>query len=72
METCNIERCIVYYLKKMLITPLLDSHNTTVPKCYQLSLPEIEFAVMERNVCGIAHAYICRETQLNCSEVGGG
>ena len=29
METCNIERCIVYYLKKMLTTPHLYSHSKT-------------------------------------------
>ena len=32
METCDIERCIVYYLKKMLTTPHLDNYSTTDPK----------------------------------------
>ena len=29
METCNMKGCIVYYLKKLLTTPHLDSHTTT-------------------------------------------
>ena len=32
METCNMKGCIVYYLKKLLTTPHLDSHTTTDPK----------------------------------------
>ena len=32
METCNTEGCIVYYLKKLLTTPHLDSYGTTEPK----------------------------------------
>ena len=28
-EICDIVRVIVYYLKKLLMTPHLDSHNTT-------------------------------------------
>ena len=32
METCNIERCIVYYLKQMLTTPHFYSHSKTDPK----------------------------------------
>ena len=37
METCNIEGCIVYYLKKMLTTPHLYSHSKTDPKPEVLS-----------------------------------
>ena len=29
MEICNIVGGIVYYLKKLLMTPRLDSHSTT-------------------------------------------
>ena len=32
MERCNIEGCIVYYLRKMLTTPHLYSHSKTDPK----------------------------------------
>ena len=31
-ETYNIEGCIIYYLKKMLMTPHIDSYSTTDPK----------------------------------------
>ena len=31
-ETCNIKGCIIYYLKKLLTTPHLDSHTITDPK----------------------------------------
>ena len=49
MEICNIVGGIVYYLKKLLMTPHLDSHNTTdsKPESYQLFKPKIEFHVME-------------------------
>ena len=41
--------CIVYYLKKMFMTPHLDSYSTTDldQKSYRLSKPEKEFHVME-------------------------
>ena len=64
METCDIERCIVYYLKKMLTTPHLYSHSKTDPKPEVLS--EIEFEVMgEMNaVRGITHAHMCRKADI--------
>ena len=36
MKTSNIVGCILYYLKKIMITPHLDSHSTTVPKLEML------------------------------------
>ena len=42
-EIYNIVRVIVYYLKKLLMTPHLDSHNTTAP------ILEILLAVQTRN-----------------------
>ena len=49
METCNMEGCIVYYLKKLLTTPHLDSYCTIDPnwKSYLLSELDIELHVME-------------------------
>ena len=62
METCNIEGCIVYYLKNFLTTPHLDSHSGTDPKLeiYQLSKPEIEFCEMEEMYAAL-HMCTCAE-----------
>ena len=37
LETCNNVRCIIYYLKKLLMTPYLDRHSTTDPKPEMIS-----------------------------------
>ena len=48
-ETCNNVRCIIYYLKKLLMTPHLDRHSTIDQnqKCYPLSKAEIELNMMK-------------------------
>ena len=37
LGTCNNVRCIIYYLKKLLMTPHLDRHSTTDPKPEMIS-----------------------------------
>ena len=80
MEVCSIVGGSEYYLKKLLMTPHLDSHSTTDPK------PEILSAVLTgnriphdgRNVRGIMHVHVCRkddifrQRQLTHSGVGRG
>ena len=55
METCNIEGCIVYFQKIMLMTPHLVSHSISDPnpKSYELSKPEIKFHVMEEKYAAL-------------------
>ena len=63
LGTCNKVRCIIYYLKKLLMTLHLDRHSTTDPK------PEMISAVWtgkriqhnERKICGIEHAHMFRK-----------
>ena len=62
MKKCNIDVCIVYYLKKLLTTPHLDSYGTIDPNSqilsYLLSELEIELDVMkEMYAAFIAHVY---------------
>ena len=54
----NVSDCcvIVYYKKKMLMTPDLESQH----KCYQLSKLGIEFDVMEK-MCSAFHMRTCTE-----------
>ena len=71
MEICNIVVDIVYYLKKLLMTPRLTE------QCYQLSKPEIEFDAMEKCARNYASAHVqkrqlFRQRRLNHSGVGGG
>ena len=58
----NVEGCIIYYLKKLLTTPHLDSYGTIDPNSqilsYLLSELEIELDVMkEMYAAFIAHVY---------------
>ena len=66
MKTCNNVRCIIYYLKKMLMTPHLDRHSATDPK--QESLLAVKTRNRnqcdERNVCGIEHAHMFRKDRI--------
>ena len=49
----NVERVIIYYLQKLLMTPPLDSHNTTEPN------PEMLSAVSTRNrICHHGKIYV--------------
>ena len=64
METCNIERCIVYYLKKWwrLLTFTATAKLTPNRKSYQLSKPEIEFDVIgETYAYAALHMRTCAE-----------
>ena len=47
METCNNVKCIIYYLKYLLMTPHLTGTTQLTPnqKCYLPSKAEIEFNV---------------------------
>ena len=56
LEPCKNVRCIIYYLKKLLMTPNLDRHSTTDPKPEMLR--------DERNVCGIEHAHMFRKNDF--------
>ena len=60
------EGFIVYYLKNCLwILPLtVVAQLSPNQKCYQLSQPEIEVAVVE-NVCGILHVHMCRKDTIS-------
>ena len=76
----TFDRVAVYYLKKKITTPHLESNSTTDPK------PEILSAVYTgkiiicdgRNVHGIAHVHVCRkddifrQRRLSHSEMGKG
>ena len=80
LRKTTFDRGTVYYLKKMFMTPQLDSHSTTDPK------PKILSAVLTgnrisgdgRNARGIMHVWVCRkddifrQRRLNHSGVGGG
>ena len=76
----TFDRVTVYYLKKIFMTPHLDSHNINDPK------PDILSAVYTgnrisrdgRKVLGIVHAHKCRkdgifrQRRINHSGVGEG
>ena len=50
METCKNVRCIIYYLKNLLMTPHLDRHSKADPKPEMLSAVsklKIEFDIMK-------------------------
>ena len=59
--------CIVYYMKKMFMSPHLDSQSTSDPK------PEILWAVLTqkriscdgKNVHGITHAHVCSNDDIS-------
>ena len=59
--------CIVYYLRKMFMTPHLDGHSTTDPKSEILSAVRTGKRISRdgRNVCGIMNTHICRKDDIS-------
>ena len=66
LETCNSVRCIIYYLKKLLMAPHLDRHSKTDFKPEILSVISTGSRIWhnERNVCGIGHAHMLRKDDM--------
>ena len=66
MEICNIVGGIVCYLKKLLMTPHLDSHITTDPTSELLSavLSGNRIPHDGRNVRSIMHVHLCRKDDI--------
>ena len=62
--------CVVYYLKKMFMTPHLGSQSTTDQngKSYQLSKPEIEFNMMEKMYAALRLCTYAEKTTFLCKD----